>query len=105
MLVVRLGFKENVLNLVSKVPEGKVTTYAEIAKALGRPKAFRAVGNALADNPRPVEIPCHRVVKSSGYLGDYSCGGKERKKELLEREGVKVDSQRVDLEKYLFNDF
>lgn len=96
-----MGFRERVLELVEKIPKGKVTTYKHIAQAMGKPKASRAVGNALAKNPRPIEIPCHRVVKSNGKIGNYA-RGKKKKKELLEREGVKIENQEIDLEKYLY---
>lgn len=95
------GFQDRVLRLVSGVPRGRVTTYKEIARALGKPRAYRAVANALARNPRPVEIPCHRVVRSDGRIGGYSLGT-EQKVVLLNEEGVKVKSGRVNLRKYLF---
>lgn len=98
-----MSFQEDVLELVSEIPEGKITTYKRIAEVLGNPKAYRAVGNALANNPRPIEIPCHRVVKSSGEVGEYT-GGREKKKELLRSEGVKIKSGKVELEKYLYKD-
>ncbi len=96
-----MPFQEEVLELVSEIPEGKVTTYKKIAEATGNPKAYRAVGNALASNPKPVKIPCHRVVKSSGDIGEYA-RGREKKKELLRSEGVEIKSGKVDLEKYLY---
>ncbi|PIN68870.1 cysteine methyltransferase [Candidatus Woesearchaeota archaeon CG11_big_fil_rev_8_21_14_0_20_43_8] len=81
---------ERVWAFVSKVPEGKVTTYGEIAKALGT-KAFRAIGGALSRNPTPIVVPCHRVVKSNGGIGGFF--GKKRliskKRELLEKEGIR----------------
>jgi len=91
-----MKFRARVLELVSKVPRGKVTTYKELARALGNPKACRAVGNALAANPRPIEIPCHRVVRSDGKIGGYRLGRKKKIK-LLVREGVKVEDGKVDL--------
>ena len=66
---------------------GQVTTYGEIAKRIGHPKASRAVGQALGHNPVPIVIPCHRVVSSSGGLGGYS-GGLSIKRRLLEMEGA-----------------
>lgn len=97
-------FQREVLSLVSEVPKGKVTTYKRLAEALDRPKAYRAVGNALANNPRPVEIPCHRVIKSDGGIGGYT-DGRERKRSLLESEGIEVIDGKVDLEKYFWEDF
>jgi len=92
-----MKFQARVLELVSKVPRGRVTTYKELARALGNPRACRAVGNALAKNPRPLKIPCHRVVRSDGKIGGYKLGS-QRKTELLRREGVKVENGRVDLQ-------
>lgn len=94
-------FDRLVLDVVSQIPEGKVTTYGEIAKALGDIRAARAVGEALKKNPRPVEIPCHRVVMSDGSLGGYAFGGPERKKELLQRDGITFVDGKVNLKKHL----
>ena len=94
-------FQDSVLKLVSRVPKGKVTTYKELARALGKPRACRAVANALARNPQPMEIPCHRAVRSDGSVGGYSLGA-ERKMALLDEEGVRIEDGRVDLKKYLF---
>jgi len=89
------------LELVSKIPKGKVTTYKEVARALGCPKAYRAVGNALARNPHPLKIPCHRVVKSDGKIGGYRLGSR-RKARLLVNEGVEIKDGKVELKKYMF---
>ena len=72
-----MNFQEKVLNLCSKIPKGKVSTYKEIAKKL-KTKAYRAVGNALHNNKTPVVIPCHRVVCSDGSLGGYADGLKKK---------------------------
>jgi len=93
-------FQTSVLELVSKVPKGKVTTYKELARALGRPRAWRAVANAVARNPHPIKIPCHRVVRSDGKVGGYKLGEK-RKVELLLGEGVIINKGKVDIKKYL----
>jgi len=93
-------FQASVLELVSKVPKGKVTTYKELARALGKPRTWRAVANALARNPHPIKIPCHRVVRADGKVGGYKLGGK-RKVELLLGEGVMINKGKVDLKKYL----
>lgn len=82
-------FQRFVLQAAREVPRGQIATYAEIAKKIGKPKAFRAVGQALRRNPIPIVIPCHRVVASDGTLGGY--GGKmgsQRKITLLRLEGV-----------------
>lgn len=94
-------FQSRVLRLVSTVPRGKVTTYKELARALGRPRAYRAVANVLAKNPRPIKIPCHRVVKSNGEVGGYKSGTR-KKSILLSKEGIEVRGKRIELEKYLF---
>jgi methylated-DNA-[protein]-cysteine S-methyltransferase len=80
--------KNEVYNILLKIPAGKVSTYGDIAKALGYPKAARLVGQILHDNPNPVIVPCHRVIHSDGRLGGYAFGS-ERKRELLENEGIK----------------
>lgn len=94
-------FQSRVLEMTSRIPRGKVTTYRELARAIGRPKAWRAVANALAGNPYPIKIPCHRVVKSSGEIGDFASGTK-RKIELLAAEGVEIKKGKVNLSKYMF---
>jgi O-6-methylguanine DNA methyltransferase len=83
------NFKEKVWRACARVPRGRVTTYTEIARAVGAPRAARAVGNALNASPGMPYVPCHRVVKASGKLGGFARGSTEKKK-LLEREGVKV---------------
>jgi O-6-methylguanine DNA methyltransferase len=81
-------FEREVLDLLRTIPPGEVVTYGELAKRLGRPKAARAVGQACAKNPAVIVVPCHRVVPSTGGLGNYSApGGTETKRKLLEREG------------------
>ncbi len=99
-----MNFKDKVLKLVAKVPEGKVTTYKKIAEEMEKPKAYRAVGNALAENPDPINIPCHRIVKSNGEIGGYSRGIEEKKK-LLKSEGVEIQGGKIDLDRYFFGDF
>jgi len=94
-------FDRLVFSIVSQIPEGKVTTYGEIARALGDVRAARAVGESLRKNPDPERIPCHRVVMSDGSLGGYAFGGAERKIELLRREGVTFRGGKVDLSRHL----
>ena len=79
-----LSFKEKVLYIVSKIPKGEILTYKEVASLAGSKNAYRAVGNILKKNNNK-KIPCHRVIKSNGKLGDYN-KGQERKKELLLKE-------------------
>jgi len=80
-------FQRSVLTAARGVPAGQVVSYGEIARRIGRPKASRAVGQALGHNPIPIVIPCHRVVSSSGGLGGYT-GGLPIKKKLLRLEGA-----------------
>jgi methylated-DNA-[protein]-cysteine S-methyltransferase len=85
-------FQKGVLTLTSMIPRGKVSTYGRLTEKLGRPKAARAVGTALATNPFPLVIPCHRVIRSDGSLGGYG-GGLEIKKALLSMEGIQFESK------------
>ncbi len=84
-------FQLKVWNYLKKIPKGEVRTYLEVAKSIGKPKAFRAVANAIGKNPYPPKIPCHRVIKSDGSLGGYSGkGGINEKRRLLKLEKVFV---------------
>ena len=83
----RLIKATDVYEIVAQVPRGKVTTYGDIARALGHPGAARAIGRILNRNPNLVATPCHRVIKSDGKLGGYALGT-IRKKELLRKEGL-----------------
>ena len=77
-------FQLKVWNYLKKIPKGKVKSYLEVAKGIGKPKAFRAVANAVGKNPYPPLIPCHRVIRSDGSLGGYSGnGGIKEKRRLL----------------------
>ncbi len=80
-------FQRAVLNAICRIPFGETRTYAWVARAIGKPGAARAVGQALHTNPIPIIIPCHRVVASDGSLGGYG-GGLPLKKKLLRLEGV-----------------
>lgn len=81
------GFSRRVLEQTARIPFGSVATYGEVARRAGSPRAARAAGNALHDNPVPIVVPCHRVVPSSGGIGQY--GGQEwRKAFLLDLEGA-----------------
>jgi methylated-DNA-[protein]-cysteine S-methyltransferase len=81
------GFGRRVLRATSEIPYGGVLSYAEVAADAGSPRGWRAAGNALGANPIPIVIPCHRVLRSGGVLGNYG-GGPERKRWLLELEGA-----------------
>lgn len=88
-------FQKAVWEATRKIPKGKVTTYAAIARLIGRPKAVRAVGNALNKNPYAPAVPCHRVVKSDGSLGGFA-GGAKKKKVMLEKERVRIRDNKVE---------
>ncbi len=72
-----IGIEDNdVYDLLLKIPPGKVSTYGDLAKALGHPSASRVIGRILGNNPNPIKVPCHRIVKSDGKLGGYRYGTK-----------------------------
>ena len=79
-------FTQRVIEIVSKIPRGETLPYKEVAKKAGKPNAYRAVGNILSTNYDP-KIPCHRVIRSDGKIGDYN-RGMRLKLELLKKEGV-----------------
>lgn len=81
------NFKYRVLDVVRKIPKGKTMTYKDVAAKAGSPSAARAVGTIMKDNYDPT-VPCHRVLRSDGKIGDYNRGGSEVKRKLLEREGA-----------------
>jgi methylated-DNA-[protein]-cysteine S-methyltransferase len=81
------GFYRRVLRATARVPFGEVITYSDAAERAGSPRAFRAAGSALGSNPIPIVVPCHRVVRSGGEIGNYG-GGPEMKRFLLELEGA-----------------
>jgi len=84
-------FQKIVWTEIRKIPYGKTITYKELAIKIGKPKSYRAVANACAKNPLLITIPCHRVIRSDGKMGGYMGEkGVERKKKLLESEGVKL---------------
>lgn len=83
-------FKDKVLAIVARIPKGKVLTYSEVARKAGNPKAARAVGNFMKANYNP-EIPCHRVIRTDGRIGEYNRGGTAAKRAILIKEGVKLD--------------
>lgn len=96
-------FSQRVYEAVRKIPEGRVSTYKRIAILAGSPGACRAVGNILHKNPFPGEVPCHRVVSSSGKLtAAFAFGGVDAHKQLLLRENIEVVDDKVDLKKYLY---
>jgi methylated-DNA-[protein]-cysteine S-methyltransferase len=89
-------FEKEVLVATFKIPKGKVSTYKRIAKKIGRPRAYRAVGNALHKNPLAPIVPCHRVVKSDGMFGGEKKGAESRMS-LLEKEGIPIENDKVKI--------
>lgn len=89
-----LSFTEKVYRLVQKIQPGKVMTYKAVAKAVGKPKAARAVGNALNKSPGLPLVPCHRVIRSDGSVGGYVHGSK-KKMEMLKKEGAVIEKRKV----------
>ena len=83
-------FSQAVLLKTLTIPRGQVRPYGWIAREIGHPAAVRAVGTALANNPIPYFIPCHRVIRSDGVIGNYGGGGPEAKKSILTLEGVQL---------------
>ncbi len=92
------SFERDVLLATLDIPKGKVSTYKRIAERIGRPNAYRAVGNALKKNPVPFLIPCHRVVRSDGRLGGEQKRAEKRRK-ILRQEGIVFVGDKVKLTK------
>jgi methylated-DNA-[protein]-cysteine S-methyltransferase len=86
-------FNERCYQLLKQIPKGKVVTYSDIAHALNC-RAYQAVGNAMGANPNPIIVPCHRVVKGNGEVGNYALG-MDKKVELLRSEGIKIEDNRI----------
>lgn len=89
-----MNFNQKVWAMTVRIPAGQLATYGQIARVLGSPQAARAVGNALNKNPYAPQVPCHRVVGSTGSLTGFA-GGLDKKRELLQGEGVDCDGARV----------
>ena len=87
------SFNQRCYALLKRIPEGNVVTYGDIAHALGG-KAYQAVGNAMASNPNLIVVPCHRVVKGNGEIGNYALGTL-KKQQLLNSEGVHIKDGKV----------
>ena len=97
-----INFHNKCYQLLSQIPEGRVSTYKEIARALNS-KAYRAVGKAMAKNQDLVSIPCHRVVRSDGMIGKYSLGI-HKKSLLLQKEGISIKNGKIiDFKKYFYS--
>lgn len=82
------AFQRRVLEACAQIPRGSVQSYGDLARVIGAPRAARAVGTALARNPIPLLIPCHRVVRAGGETGGYGLGGTATKERLLRAEGA-----------------
>ena len=96
-----MSFFDQIYQLLKTIPFGKVTTYGDIAKALGRPRSSRVVGYALHVNPDPQNIPCYKVVNRDGFLTPaFAFGGQDAQRAMLEGEGIEVVNGKVDLDKY-----
>jgi len=95
-------FEIDVLVATFKIPKGKISTYKRVAQKIGKPNAYRAVGNALHKNPLHPIVPCHRVVKSDGAFGGEKKAADSRRRNL-EQEGVPIENGRVKIsDKILF---
>lgn len=90
----KINFKERALAIVRKIPKGKTLSYGQVAFAAGYPGAARAVGTLMAHN-HDKTVPCHRVVRSDGKIGEYNGGGPEAKLKRLKSEGVHFVGNRV----------
>ena len=91
MILKGTKFQLKVWKYLKTIPKGQIRTYSEVAKAIKKPKAVRAVANAIGKNPYAPKIPCHRVIRSDGSLGGYSGrGGINTKKKLLKLEGISI---------------
>ncbi len=96
------SFAQKVYLACAKIPKGRVSTYLALARRINSPKSARAVGNALNKNTDTVRVPCHRVVRSDGFVGGYAFGSK-KKIARLKREGVRVSASGfIDLKKFGF---
>ena len=97
-----MRIEEKIYCKLLQVPEGYVTTYGNLAKAINLKNGQRVVGKIMKNNPFPVIVPCHRVVKSDGTIGGYAYGT-ERKKHMLSKEGLEINNNKIsDFKNNLF---
>ena len=89
-----MSLDKKIYKKLLEVPKGKITTYGELAKAVGLKNGQRAVGKIMNKNPYPVIIPCHRVIKSDGKIGGYAYG-EEIKSNMLAREGIVIKNGKI----------
>lgn len=98
MLATKTSFRDSVYDFARTIPVGKVVTYGQVAQAAGNPRAARAVGMLMRNNPDNTSVPCHRVVGAGGALTGYAFGnGLSTKKAMLTKEGVLFKGDKVDL--------
>ena len=96
-----MKLEEKVYKKLLEIPKGKVTTYGELAKAIGLKNGQRVIGRIMNKNPYPVIIPCHRVIKSNGKIGGYAWGEKIKAK-MLSNEGIKIKNGKIlDMKKII----
>lgn len=94
-----MKLEEKVYKKLLEVPKGKITTYGDLAKAIGLKNGQRMIGRIMNKNPYPVIVPCHRVIKSDGKIGGYAWGEKVKAK-MLSNEGIKIKNGKIlDVEK------
>ncbi len=97
-----MNLDKKIYKKLLEVPKGKITTYGELARAVGLKNGQRTVGKIMNKNPYPVIIPCHRVVKSDGKIGGYAYG-EEIKSDMLTREGIVIKNGKIlDLENKIY---
>jgi methylated-DNA-[protein]-cysteine S-methyltransferase len=97
-----MNLDKKIYKKLLEVPKGKITTYGELAKAVGMKNGQRAVGKIMNKNPYPVIVPCHRVVKSDGKVGGYAYG-EEIKSNMLQKEGIEIKNGKIsDLENRIY---
>lgn len=87
-------FAEKVLDIVRSIPIGSVLTYKQVAERAGSPSASRAVGSIMKQNYLP-DVPCHRVIRSDGKIGEYNRGGEQEKIKKLAREGYEIKKKYI----------
>ena len=96
------SFQDKIYEALKKVPKGKVTTYQELAHAIGS-RAYRAVGSAMRKNPFAPKVPCQRVINADGSIGNFSGkDGIKGKIKMLRKEGITITNNKIDLKKYKF---
>ena len=97
-----MKLEEKVYKKLLEVPKGKITTYRDLARAIGLKNGQRVIGKIMNKNPYPVIVPCHRVIKSDGKIGGYAWG-EQVKAKMLSNEGIKIKNGKIlDVEKSIY---